>query len=219
MFATRLELATATHDLRNRLSVAACEVAELHRALESTRGQCDADLSDSLALLESSLAQANAVLEDILERARPGTDAGCVDLVALTRRYCCQEIRSVRVSVQANCDELCGMWSAMQLRHLLRLLLTNALQYSSPERPVLVTLDHDGDDALLRVTDRGSGIPPDDVAQVGKPFYRGRAVEGTVTGLGLGLATARRIAEQYAGSLEVQTATAVGTTVSVRLPV
>jgi signal transduction histidine kinase len=226
-FATSLEVAIATHDLRNRVSVARFDVQTLRYAVDAKPDAGRPGLSDSLRQLECSLAHTSVLLEGLLEMTcadggvRPDMLPRRIDLVSLTRRFVATGYRARhkrRLELNVHCGPLIGMWHVAQIRHLLRVLITNALQYSSAEREVIVGLERDGDNALLRITDAGSGIPANDVPRIVEPFFRGRFVESAVPGLGLGLTAARLIAEQYAGALEVQSVEGTGTTVVVRLP-
>ncbi len=70
----------------------------------------------------------------------------------------------------------------------------------------------------IRVTDRGKGIPPEELERVTEPFYmvdksRSRAQGGA----GLGLALCRRIVELHGGRLEIQSEVGRGTCVCVHL--
>lgn len=67
--------------------------------------------------------------------------------------------------------------------------------------------------ALIRVTDEGVGIPPEEVDRVFQPF-RGSFTRGS----GLGLSIVHRIVSDYAGHIDVKSAPGSGTTVEVRLP-
>ncbi|MBX3202097.1 MAG: hypothetical protein KF894_28465 [Labilithrix sp.] len=73
-------------------------------------------------------------------------------------------------------------------------LVDNALQAS--DEPVELRIASDGDDVVLTVRDRGDGIAAGSEAEIFEPFVTTR-----VRGTGLGLAVARRIAEQHDGTL------------------
>ena len=69
---------------------------------------------------------------------------------------------------------------------------------------------------VLEVSDRGGGIPPDEVRHVTQKFYRGRlAGHG---GTGLGLAIAARIVDDHRGTLKIDSEPGVGTTMRIAIP-
>jgi signal transduction histidine kinase len=99
------------------------------------------------------------------------------------------------------------------------ILVDNALKYSEAPQSVRVDVQCDDDAIEMRVTDRGIGIPADELPLVFEPFYRGRAVQrGAVAGTGLGLPIARRTIEQFGGTLSIDSVEGAGTTACVRLP-
>jgi signal transduction histidine kinase len=71
---------------------------------------------------------------------------------------------------------------------------------------------------VVRVRDRGLGIPAADLPYVFERFHRASNVSGQIGGTGLGLAGARHIVEQHGGSIGVESEEGRGTTVTVRLP-
>ncbi|KZD09678.1 sensor histidine kinase [Oceanibaculum pacificum] len=96
-------------------------------------------------------------------------------------------------------------------------LVDNALKYSPAEEPVTLSLSTVGDRVTLRVEDNGIGIPRREVASVGTRFFRAsnaRAISGT----GLGLYTARRLAETHGGQLSVDSDIGQGTRITLSLP-
>jgi len=104
---------------------------------------------------------------------------------------------------------------AKKLRQALLNLVLNAMQASS--RGATVTLEiakSCGDGAaVLRVMDRGSGMTPDVLDRIRKPYYTTK--EG---GSGLGIAIARGIIEQHGGTLRFESTSGRGTTATVILP-
>ena len=75
-----------------------------------------------------------------------------------------------------------------------------------------------GDRVIVRVVDRGPGIPPAQLERVFEPFYRAGAPGGEHRGSGLGLAIARGFAEANAGSLHVESLPGQGATFVFELP-
>ena len=70
----------------------------------------------------------------------------------------------------------------------------------------------------IRVRDHGRGIHPDDLESILGAYERGRYADSGDGGTGLGLASVKRLAERQGGSIRIESAVGVGTTVSVELP-
>lgn len=94
-----------------------------------------------------------------------------------------------------------------------RNLLTNALQATPPGGRVTVGTARVGDRIEISVSDTGAGIPPDRLAAIFDDF-----VTTKHRGLGLGLATSRRIVEQLGGTIGVVSAVGEGSTFTLRFP-
>ena len=75
-----------------------------------------------------------------------------------------------------------------------------------------------GDRVIVRVVDRGPGIPPAQLERVFEPFYRAGTAAGGHRGSGLGLAIARGFAEANGGSLHVESLPGQGATFVFELP-
>jgi two-component system sensor histidine kinase KdpD len=72
--------------------------------------------------------------------------------------------------------------------------------------------------AIVRVVDRGPGIPPAQLGRVFEPFYRAGTARGGHRGSGLGLAIARGFAEANGGTLRVESLPGQGATFVFELP-
>jgi signal transduction histidine kinase len=222
--AGRLEVASAAHDLRNRLSIASCEIQELRRQLAS-RG-CDPGIRETLASVQLFLARSNTLLETLLDMTRceigvPTSAPPELDIVSLAKQLVAENYSTSRghaVELVASDPPLIGRWTVSRLRVMLHVLLTNAVQYGPAGGQVVVRIAQEGDDAIVSVSDQGIGIPAADLPRVFDPFFRARNAESHTYGLGLGLSIARLIVEQYAGVLDVQSIEGVGSTFTVRLP-
>jgi signal transduction histidine kinase len=69
------------------------------------------------------------------------------------------------------------------------------------------------------VSDRGRGIPADEMAHIFEPFYRGQfALSQQIHGNGLGLSLVKRIAEAHGGRVTVKSAPGQGATFTIALP-
>jgi signal transduction histidine kinase len=99
-------------------------------------------------------------------------------------------------------------------------LLSNAHKYAAAPRRTLVTLDSDGEKAIISVIDRGNGISPKELPRVFQRFYRvGDEMTRQVPGTGLGLFLCREIVTLHRGSIRAASpGLGHGTTFTIRLP-
>jgi signal transduction histidine kinase len=101
------------------------------------------------------------------------------------------------------------------LHHALANLIRNAFQAMPTGGVVTVetVASSSGDPCVLRISDTGSGLSPDDLKRLGEPFFTRRP-----GGVGLGFSLARRIITEHGGTLEVSSSLGHGTCVTIRLP-
>jgi signal transduction histidine kinase len=100
-------------------------------------------------------------------------------------------------------------------------LLDNAVKFSPAGGRISVELEGDDDGAThrIRVSDEGIGVPPNDVACLGRAYFRAsNASAEQYPGIGLGLAITREIAERHGGRMTVDSRLGLGTNVTVTLP-
>jgi two-component system sensor histidine kinase KdpD len=106
---------------------------------------------------------------------------------------------------------------AAQLERVFANLIENALRYSSDE-PVRVSVRQVGGRVVVRVTDRGPGIPDTEQERVFEAFYRGSDSHRS-PGSGLGLAIAKGFVEANGGTIAVESLPGQGTSLVVTFPV
>jgi signal transduction histidine kinase len=108
----------------------------------------------------------------------------------------------------------------LRLRQIVANLVENACKFSPENSVVDVSLEISGDRALLRVSDLGRGIPPEDHERIFERFER---VEDpmlmTTSGAGLGLYIVKSLVHALGGEISLRSAVGDGTTVTVALPV
>ena len=101
--------------------------------------------------------------------------------------------------------------------HVLVNLVDNALKYSPPAAPILISAHTSGGDMLLEIADHGTGIPAEDLVRVFEKFYRVQRPE-SVTGTGLGLSISKGLVEAHHGQIVAKNRPGGGTIVTVALP-
>jgi signal transduction histidine kinase len=109
---------------------------------------------------------------------------------------------------------------ADQLKQVLVALIDNALKYTPYEGLVTLSLTTDNDDAVIKVSDTGIGILPEDLPHIFERFYRAdRARSRDHGGTGLGLTIVQNIVQEHEGTIEVESTPGRGSTFTLKLPV
>jgi light-regulated signal transduction histidine kinase (bacteriophytochrome) len=104
-----------------------------------------------------------------------------------------------------------------RLTDLFEILFSNALSYRSIEPPqVEIRARLESGEWIVSVRDNGIGIAPKYQPELFRPFYRLHGSE--IPGVGLGLATCRKILEAHQGRIWIESASAAGATVLFTLP-
>lgn len=159
------------------------------------------------------------VLADTVERHRTSPPVALPDLV----RAAMSEVEEYR-RVQAGqlVDVSIVGAAAGDIGHLIAELLDNALRYSPPEAPVLVTVARAVDAGLLiEVADRGLGMPEDDLAAANERLALGGEVTSE-TAKRMGLFVVGRLAGRHDATVRLRTTAPMtdrpGVTASVHLP-
>ena len=103
------------------------------------------------------------------------------------------------------------------IRIALNNLLTNAIKYNQPGGQVVVSVEENDEEILVRVRDTGIGIETEDQARIFDKFYRSENEQVRErTGHGLGLSLAREIVQLHYGELEVSSQVGQGSEFTVR---
>jgi signal transduction histidine kinase len=106
-----------------------------------------------------------------------------------------------------------------RMRLVIRNILENALKYGAGEdSPIEITLQREGNFAVMKVRDQGPGVAKEEQDLVFEPFYRLDPSRSRTSGYGLGLPLCRRIVEGHGGTITLTGAKDEGTTLTVKLP-
>jgi heavy metal sensor kinase len=97
-------------------------------------------------------------------------------------------------------------------------LLTNAIQYNKTEGEVRIELKSENGLAVLKISDTGKGIAPEDLPRVFERFYRADKSRTGAGNSGLGLSICKAIVEAHGGTIEAAGGNESGAIFTVRLP-
>lgn len=183
-------LAGISHDLRTPIARMRLAVAMLP---ETTN-------PDLLNQIERDLEQMNNLIGSFLEMAR-GLQSEIkqeVDLRPILNELAEDAGRSGGRIVCDITESCVGEVAVQGFQRIVANLIENALRYGSTDAAseVTVTCERRAAYILVRIMDRGPGIPADQLEAVFRPFYRLESSRNQATGgSGLGLAIARQLAE------------------------
>ena len=210
-------LAAVSHDLRSPLAgIKAC-VGTL-RATDLVLPE--ADRAELLAGIETSADRLQSLIDNLLDMSR--LDAGA--LVLRTEPVALDEVvpralagipqERVDVDVRVTLPMVVG--DAGLIERIIANLVENALRYSPPDLPVRITAGTIKDTVVLRVVDKGVGVPSGSLESIFSAFQRlGDVPAGQ--GVGLGLAVSRGFAEANGGTLEAEATPGGGLTMVLTL--
>jgi PAS domain S-box-containing protein len=213
-----------SHEFRTPLTLIMGPVEELRRRLDPADGAARADL-DVIARNGLRLGKlVNSLLDfSRIEAGRMRAQYEPVDLGAFTAELASvfrSAVERADLDYQVNCPALSEpvhvdreMWEKIVLN-----LLSNALKFTF-DGSISVTLGEQDGNAVLRVADTGSGIPPAELPRLFDRFYRVQNVRARSNeGSGIGLALVRELVGLHHGTISVQSTEQAGTAFTVRLP-
>jgi signal transduction histidine kinase len=151
-----------------------------------------------------NIAELDQLIDEILLASRLDareTDIGTFEPVDLTG-LAAEEASRADAELTDSQQAVVVHGVAKLLRRVVRNLLENARRYS--DGPVHVSVGLEGKQAVLRVCDRGPGVPPAERERIFEPFYRMRGASEREGGVGLGLALVRSITKRHQGTVRCE---------------
>jgi signal transduction histidine kinase len=192
-------IATVSHELRTPLSAVVGFAGELANRLETYTHD---EIVEMVNLISSQSLEVAQLVDDLLtaERAAAGNltiKPTIVDLLEETRSIVDALPAGIEVIVDG---EGVGAWAdTLRTRQIIRNLLTNAHRYGGST--VRVEISARDLDALLVVTDDGSGVRSIDEEHIFDPYYGSQGEHTKPDSVGLGLSIARQLAQLMGGDL------------------
>jgi two-component system, OmpR family, sensor kinase len=212
-------LRDVSHELRSPL-------ARIHMALALAQRRAGEELQPSLRRIEQESERLNELVGQIMTLSRLRTRAEpireqfsfeeLVGEVLQDARYE-QPTAKLEFSVKAPVPQVRGEREA--LKSAVENVIRNALKYGDTERPIEVSLQSHGDEMVLRVSDRGPGVPENDLKRIFEPFYRGDSSrDHREDSQGIGLAITSRVMELHGGRVAAANREGGGLVVTMTFP-
>ena len=212
-------LANASHELRSPL-------ARIRMGLEL---MCVDKASPQRMEISRSIGELDQLIDEILLASRLDTkqaDAEPFETLDLTG-LAAEECARANVELQAELPSgpgadlsLSVQGSPRLLRRLIRNLLENARRYSHGDISLELAQSGTGQKrrAIVKVHDRGPGVPSAQRERIFEPFYRLPGASEREGGVGLGLALVKSISERHGGSVRCEERPGGGASFIVELP-
>jgi len=215
-------LANASHELRSPLT-------RIRMGLELMGAPSSAAFKNEIS---RNIAELDQLIEEILLASRLDAreaDLGTiesVDLIGLAAEECARVGAELDVQLLSDSDTCAGDSSGISvlpvqgvtklLRRVMRNLLENARRYAAGD--ITVSLGLTGDQAEIRVCDRGPGVPLELRERIFEPFYRLPGATERDGGVGLGLALVKSITLRHGGVVFCEDRAGGGACFVVKLP-
>jgi signal transduction histidine kinase len=205
--------AVVAHEVKNPL-------AGIAGAIEIIGGRLP-DSSQDREVIASILKRIEALnhhVQDLLQFSRPRAPrVGRVGVAALlkeTAGLLARDPTLANIEVEVTAEDVTLSGDAEMLKDLFLNLFLNAAQAMAGSGRIRVVAGSRNGRCRIAVSDRGSGIPDEDLPRIFEPFFTTKN-----RGTGLGLAITKQVVDAHHGEIEVDSAPGRGTTVTVSLPV
>ena len=214
-------VADAAHELRTPLT-------SLRTNLEVVTADPEATLDDYREMAttqERALTRLERLVADLLllAKSEQPLQRDEVALAPLLQEVCDEAAclaRTQQVTVELRCDsDVTVQGDAALLQRVFSNLIENGIRYNRKGGAVVLTLDSKASHAIVRVSDTGIGIAPEQQPHIFERFYRvdcSRAQHNGGAGLGLSIVSA--ILQQHGGHIQVESTPDTGSSFTIVLP-
>lgn len=205
------------HEIRNPLAICSSCAQFL------MQDDIDAEFRQECAQkIHAGIERASVTIENLLKFAHPSakTDVALVNLCSLIEETLClvasqAKIQKIEVVCSFSKETVMVSGVGSLLQQVFLNLFLNALNSMADGGSLSISVVTKGNEALVRITDTGSGINRADIDKIFDPFYTTSPVG---KGSGLGLSICYSILRHHFGSIEVESSEGKGSTFTVRLP-
>ncbi len=216
-------ISVASHEFRNPLHIILAYAQMLYRGSDKLTSEKKQEL---FTRIKASAKKMTNTLDDVLILTKGELIEQKLNLQLLDlQELCHQLVAEIQIGAVTNHkinftiqgERTKAYLDENLLRHILTNLLTNAIKYSPLDTSVDFDLIFQDTEIILKIKDKGIGIPLQDQIHLFESFRRASNV-GKIPGTGLGLAIVKQSVDLYGGTIAVDSELGIGTTFIVTLP-
>ncbi len=199
-------LTSISHDLKTPLAAILGTATTLR---DYSNSLPDAVRSDLVATMVDQSERLNRFIANLLDMTR--IEAGAMkpnlslhyvgDLIGAALNRAAKILVHHQVDIAVPADLPMVQLDAVLFEQVLFNLFDNAAKYAPENTPITIKANAEPSRITLEISDRGPGIPPDDLERVFDTFYRVRKGDHVQAGTGLGLSIARGFIEAMGGTI------------------
>ena len=228
MTAARLKdefVATVSHELRTPLTSIVGYVDVL---LEDV-AEIPPDARPFLMTVQRNARRLHRLVDDLLSDAlklgKAELHLGRISLASVVRTSAVEAEKvaaqnGLSFSLDAGRSQLEVSGDSERLAQVIDNIFNNAIKFTPRGGEVACRILRDGDQAVIRISDTGRGIPPEEIDDVFVKFFRSPGVQtDAIPGTGIGLAICRKIVERHGGRIWVESRPGLGSTFRFTLPI
>ena len=215
-------LSAVSHDLRTPLAAITGSATSILQAGSSMSAPMREEL---LTTISHESQRMEGLIGKLLEMTRlesgnpsiqsQSVDVGEVIISAVQRWRNTDQDRKFQISIADSLPLVQG--DPVLLEQVLSNLLENAVDHAPTSKPIEIVAIARPDSVLIRVMDRGTGLPVHDTQRIFEKFFRGTSAPRR-PGLGLGLAICRAIIQLHHGTITARNRDGGGAEFQVTIP-
>lgn len=220
-------ISVASHELKTPINVIVGYVELLQEGVYGALNEQQREVCDTVAAQARNLTR---LVRRLLDVSRFEAGGGKLDYrqIQLARFLDTLEasfrVLALQRDVQFSVVRGAGLpgevrWDEDRMNEVIGNLLSNAFKFTARGGRVELRAEPQGKEIVLKVSDTGAGIPPEQLPNIFQKFFQAdNQSKAAAKGTGLGLAIAKEIVEAHGGSITVESTVGAGTVFTMILP-